>query len=41
MRNYRRFTRNYNYISKPMTNQLKKDTFKWTKETTLAFNRLK
>ncbi|XP_070049685.1 uncharacterized protein [Nicotiana tomentosiformis] len=38
---YRRFIRNYGVVSKPLTEFLKKDSFKWTDKAVEAFNRLK
>jgi hypothetical protein len=38
---YRRFVKNYGLICRPLHNMLKKDSFKWTAEQTLAFNSLK
>ncbi|KAJ1687481.1 hypothetical protein LUZ63_018871 [Rhynchospora breviuscula] len=38
---YRRFIKNYGVISKPLTNQLKKNSFGWNDEAEVAFNALK
>ncbi|KAJ3701444.1 hypothetical protein LUZ61_005149 [Rhynchospora tenuis] len=38
---YRRFIKNYGCISKPLTDQLKKNSFKWNKEAEAAFEQLK
>ncbi|XP_075078424.1 uncharacterized protein LOC142164334 [Nicotiana tabacum] len=38
---YRRFIRVYGVISKPLTNFLKKDSFKWSLQATSSFEKLK
>ncbi|KAJ4789708.1 polyprotein [Rhynchospora pubera] len=38
---YRRFIKDYGIISKPLTDQLKKNAFNWTTQAELAFNQLK
>jgi RNase H-like domain found in reverse transcriptase len=38
---YRKFIKNYGSISKPLSDLLKKNTFKWTAEATIAFEKLK
>ncbi|KAJ4801510.1 polyprotein [Rhynchospora pubera] len=38
---YRRFVKHYSSIAKPLTNQLKKNSFGWNEEAEKAFNQLK
>ncbi|PHT78822.1 hypothetical protein T459_16874 [Capsicum annuum] len=38
---YRRFIKKYGWISKPLTTLLKKNTFSWGSESTIAFQKLK
>ncbi|KAL2246158.1 UNVERIFIED_CONTAM: Retrovirus-related Pol polyprotein from transposon [Sesamum indicum] len=38
---YRKFIKNYEIISKPLTALLKNDAFKWIEEAEMAFNQLK
>jgi RNase H-like domain found in reverse transcriptase len=38
---YRKFIKDYELISRPLTNLLKKNAFKWCPEATIAFNNLK
>nr|GMC94616.1 uncharacterized protein LOC109166012 [Ipomoea batatas] len=38
---YRRFIKSYGTISRPLTNMLKKDAFKWSVESEVAFEELK
>ncbi|XP_039023154.1 uncharacterized protein LOC120155744 [Hibiscus syriacus] len=38
---YRRFIKNYGTISKPLTQMLKKDSFKWSTEALTSFDNLK
>ncbi|GAA0174947.1 hypothetical protein LIER_28222 [Lithospermum erythrorhizon] len=38
---YKRFVKGYGSIAKPLTDLLKKDAFKWTKESTMKFEILK
>lgn len=38
---YRRFIQHYAQLAAPLTDQLKKDNFRWTEEATAAFNKLK
>jgi hypothetical protein len=38
---YRRFIKNYGIICKPLHGLLKKDSFHWAEEHTVAFNTLK
>ncbi|GAA0167801.1 hypothetical protein LIER_40450 [Lithospermum erythrorhizon] len=38
---YRKFVKNYGILSKPLTTLLKKDSFHWTEQATLAFENLK
>lgn len=38
---YRKFEGNYGIISRPLTDMLKEDNFKWTMEATEAFENLK
>ncbi|KAL2237693.1 UNVERIFIED_CONTAM: putative mitochondrial protein [Sesamum indicum] len=38
---YRKFIKQYGVISKPLTQLLRKDGFKWTDKATVAFERLK
>jgi len=41
IRYYRRFIKRYGFISKPLTELLKKDSFKWHSSTEHAFQQLK
>lgn len=38
---YKKFTRNYGLIARPLNNLLKKNTFHWDEKATDAFNKLK
>ncbi|XP_071694960.1 uncharacterized mitochondrial protein AtMg00860-like [Rutidosis leptorrhynchoides] len=38
---YRRFIQGYASISSPLTQLLKKDSFKWSEDASIAFNKLK
>ncbi|GAV86794.1 hypothetical protein CFOL_v3_30220, partial [Cephalotus follicularis] len=38
---YKRFVKSYSLFSRPLTNLLKKDAFKWNQEATGAFTALK